>query len=462
MNSRIAWQKRFTAAVIVVVLFVSVAISLWNFRSIDQTKYDNGIRVLVSDQNSKLTPTHIQGGKYPLMVFDLKGTVRYADSVFQLEKSDVVNPNEWLSSGSQNGTQFPDYFVLTQTLEERGSVWGFSVFLIPKGEVQFMTKETVMKNVYIPLLVSLCICTLILYFQLYEDRKKILRPMGEISNSAKAIIAGNYNKEVVRTYEKKVAENEMGELIYSFELMRDELKTKQIREETLKKAQQELISCISHDLRTPISTIKAYSEGIRDGVAQTDQEKDEYVEVIIRKTDLLIQMIKELLEYSNAQLRQLSIQKEETYFLPFIQPVLKEIQTYVEQKDAVFQYQIDTRDLLMRIDQHRITEVLYNLIENSLKYKGKDVCQIHMWISHRDRYLCIRVRDNGIGIGAEDIPYVFDKFYRAEKSRNMSIPGSGLGLSICRYIVEEHGGEISCQANKEGGCQFEIRLPDYK
>jgi signal transduction histidine kinase len=265
--------------------------------------------------------------------------------------------------------------------------------------------------------------------------------------------------EVIRTYEKVIGENEIGDLTYSFELMRDELKSKQLREEKLKKSQQELISCISHDLKTPISTIKAYSEGLRDGIAKTQESREDYVRIIIGKTDLLIGMINELLEYSNAQLNQMEINRRELYFYEYFYPVLKELGGLVHQKDIAFSYEIKTPDMLLYIDPKRITEVLYNLVENSIKYTREKDGKIVIKAERERDCILIKVIDNGIGISPDDIPYVFDKFYRAEKSRSSSIPGSGLGLSICKYIVNEHGGEIYCKSRHHQGCEIGFTLP---
>lgn len=117
--------------------------------------------------------------------------------------------------------------------------------------------------------------------------------------------------------------------------------------------------------------------------------------------------------------------------------------------------------MIVQMDVKRITEVLYNLIENSLKYIGEENGEIHLSAQITRGVPSFHVKDNGVGIGAEDIPYVFDKFYRAEKSRSSNIPGSGLGLSICKYIVNQHGGEIFCTSTKSKGSEFWFTLNEY-
>lgn len=458
MSKSIYKKNIITTALIVVVLLVSMIISVYRFLSLDFNIYDNEIRILVSEQKNKIEKGTYNKGKYPYIVFDLEGKVLYSERPFEDKEGAIVNVQEMLqfdkSFEVNNENNTKESFIL----QKNGITVGFVVFLIP---VKDTVKDTVYNTAWhsfspigIGVIISICI---LIVKTVYCD-KRILKPLRDISSSAKAIIAGNYDLEVVRIYEKTISENEVGDLTYSFELMRDELKEKQIREEKLKKSQQELISCISHDLKTPISTIKAYSEGIRDGIAKTPESQIEYVKIIIDKTNLLISMINELLEYSNTQLRQLDINRQEVYFLEYFNSIMQELEVYVKQNGIDFHYEIKTADMIVTIDTKRVTEVLYNLVENSMKYIGEKHGKIIIEAERDGANVLIKVKDNGIGISSDDIPYVFDKFYRAEKSRSSSIPGSGLGLSICKYIINEHGGEIYCKSRHNQGCEFGFTL----
>lgn len=454
MNNKLYKWNIITAAVIVVVLFVSVTWTVLNFLSMDFKIYDNDIRLLVSNQRNEIEKGIYNKGEYPYIVFGLDGKILYNDTGLEDKKGDTINIQEMLQSDKSfsiyNKGKIKESFVL----QRKGRTIGFTVFIIPEGEVVKGSNYSRVWRAFFPMFFAALISIFILLIRTVYCNKCILKPLKEISSSAKAIIAGNYNLEVLRTYEKEIGENEVGDLTFSFELMRDELKEKQIREESLKKSQQELISCISHDLKTPISTIKAYSEGLRDGIARTPKSHEDFVKIIIEKTDLLIGMINELLEYSNTQLRQLDINLQEVYFFQYFKPVMKELEVFVKQNDMDFSYRINTPNMLVNIDKKRITEVLYNLVENSMKYIGENHGSIIIEAERQGAYVLIKVKDNGIGISSDDIPYVFDKFYRAEKSRSSSIPGSGLGLSICKYIVNEHGGEIYCKSRPGEGCEI--------
>lgn len=454
MNRKLYKWNIITAAIIAATIFISFILTIYNFLNMDFKIYDNDIRMIVSRQKNQIENGTYNKGKYTYIVFGLDGMVMYNDTVLDGKKGDTVNVQEMLQTDKSFELNNKDKIKESFVLQQNGKTTGFVVFIIPEKEVTSETALDKVREAFLPLCIGILISFCIVIFRTIYFERRILKPLKEISTSSKAIIAGNYNLEVVRTYEKNIGENEVGDLTYSFELMRDELKEKQVREEKLKKSQQELISCISHDLKTPISTIKAYSEGLRDGIAKTPGKVLNFANIINGKTDLLIGMINELLEYSNTQLKQLDIIRQEVYFLEYFMPVMKELEVFVRQNDMDFSYEIKLPDMIVNIDKKRIMEVLYNLVENSMKYIGEKRGQITITAERQEEYILIIVKDNGIGISSDDIPYVFDKFYRAEKSRSSSIPGSGLGLSICKYIVSEHGGEIYCRSLPNKGCEI--------
>ena len=458
MSNRISKDNSITAAVMVVVLFASMCISIIMYFRLDFNLYDNDIRVILSEQKNAIEKGVYEEGKYPYVVVDLSGQVLYSDASFKLLPGDNINVQEMLQFDKSFAANYESKTKESFVLQKDGTTWGFTTFLVPKDIVINDSKGRGAFKTFVPILIGVLISIGIQILRTVYLNLCVLKPLKEISGSAKGILAGNYDLEVIRTYEKTIGENEVGDLTYSFELMRDELKSKQLKEEKLKKSQQELISCISHDLKTPISTIKAYSEGLRDGIAKTPENRDSYVKIIIEKTDLLIGMISELLEYSNAELNQLDINRRELYFYEYFYPVMKEIEVLVKQKGIKFTYEVNTPDMIVLIDTRRITEVLYNLVENSMKYIGNEIGEIAIKADREGEHVRITVIDNGIGISPDDIPYVFDKFYRVEKSRSSSIPGSGLGLSICKYIVNEHDGEIYCKSRHHQGCEISFTI----
>lgn len=454
MKRRLHKINIITATSIVAVLFLSLLISYVIYSSLDFNTYDNGIRLSVQNQKDSINSGIYNKGTYPYIVFDLSGKVLYADPIFNKKTNDEIHVQEMLQYDKSFAKEHNNFSKESFILEQNGITNGFVVFLIPKSEVYMDSYQRKAIYIFVPISVGMLISILILMVRSIYFSRRVLNPLNEISTSAKAIIAGNYNLEVLRSYWKSATENEVMDLSYAFELMRDELKVKQLREAALNKSQKELISCISHDLKTPISTIKAYSEGLRDNIAKNVMQQEEFINVIINKTDLLISMINELLTYSNTQLNQLEINREELYFLDYFHPLMSEVKVYVEQNGFAFSYATTLSNLIVTIDPRRITEVIYNLIDNSMKYMNTQNGSISIEAERHNKFVLIKVKDNGPGISADDIPYIFDKFYRAEKSRSSSIPGSGLGLSICKYIVNQHCGDIYCKSYKRNGCEI--------
>lgn len=457
-NNKLYKMNIITAAMIVAVLFVSIMLTIFNYTKSDFNVYDNSARMLVAEQKNDIENGVFRKGKYPYMIFSLAGRVMYSSIPFEQKVGDVVNVQEMLQFDKSFYKQKHHDVKVSFVLEKKGVTNGFVVFLMPRNDIMQNTITNQMWRIFLPVIIGLIICVIILLLRTIYCNHRILSPLKEISTSANGIVAGNYDLEVLRVYGNRINENEVGELTFAFESMRDELKAKQVKEEALKKSQQELISCISHDLKTPISTIKAYSEGLRDHIAKNTETQAQFVKIIIDKTNLLTDMINELLEYSNAQLNQLDIYRTEVYFLDYFNPLMREIEIFVKQNDMDFYYEENSPNMIVNIDTKRITEVMYNLIENSIKYKSEKKGKIVVRAEYDENCIVVRVKDNGIGIGPDDIPYVFDRFYRAEKSRSTSIPGSGLGLSICKYVINEHGGEIYCKSGHNQGCEIWFTL----
>lgn len=458
-NNKIKKWNQISSIMIILILATGFLGSLYNYKHLDFTLYINDVRLKLEQERAKIEQGIYPESEFPYIVFDTAGKVLFATAEFKSHKGDSIVIDEMLQMDRSFAKQFQGYQKWSLVLNSNNTCVGFVVYLMPNS---YVVSDLYIKNgvlCFFPIVIAITLSSVLLSIRSLYCNYRILKPLQKISTSSQAIITGNYDIEVLRVYDNKLQSNEIGDLTYSFELMRDELKAKQISELAIRKSQQELISCISHDLRTPISTIKAYSEGIRDGIASTDIERKEYLSIIINKTNLLEGMITELLEYSNTQLNQMDILKKEVYFQSYIKEISRELRIYIEQRNIKFVCTYPEEDFIITIDQRRITEVLYNLIENSMKYMDESDSLIQLVTKRENGLLSLHIIDNGIGISAEDIPYVFDKFYRAEKSRSSYISGSGLGLSICKYIIEQHGGEIHCRSRKSNGSEFWFTLP---
>lgn len=486
MKKNTLWKiQLYLGIMMAIVMIIGILIAIRNYQSEDGYAYYNRARSLVADQLQWINQSYSNGSLdassyqaninnedrlvYPFVVTDRFGKIVYSEKE-EYKNLDTVNLNEFIQVDQSLYYNDQENVKVSFVLVKNQSTVGFAAFFIPRKEVVGRDKGERIVFFFLPMLICIGINAMIYVFYLWYMKQRMVDPVKEMIASSKAIIEGDYSISVVKTKSTKLSSNEIDHLAYQFELMRDELMEKRRREEEINKSQKELISCISHDLKTPISTIKAYGEGLRDGLAKEPEKIQRYAEVIVAKSEVLIKMIRDLLEHSNAELHQLSIEKKEQYFNPYIERVAKELEGLVTYHGMTFSFLNTAPNLLVVFDENRITQVIANLVDNSIKYSqaigissdsSNRVGTVSLQIEYqaKKRQLLISVRDNGKGIGATDIPFVFDKFYRGEKSRTTSISGSGLGLSICKYIVKEHDGEIQCESKLDQGTVFTITLP---
>ena len=252
-KEKIRMGNRITTVFAAVVILLSAGWSLVRFQKVDIRTYENQVRLLVAEHNVKVEQGEYESWKYPYLVCDLEGIVLYSDTEFARKAGDRVNVQEELSMDESFGKSMDGLVKKSFVLKKEGKVNGFVVYLIPEEVLAGENYNEKMLWCVMPACVGVAVGVLLLAGRLIYCNSRVLAPIGEIAVSAQHIIRGNYEYEFRRVFNHEVNADEVGELTYSFELMRDELKTKQIREEELKKAQQELISCISHDLKTPLA-----------------------------------------------------------------------------------------------------------------------------------------------------------------------------------------------------------------
>ena len=237
--------------------------------------------------------------------------------------------------------------------------------------------------------------------------------------------------------------DEFSELCQDFEEMRKRLKESAEEKIILDKENKELISNISHDLKTPITAVKGYVEGIMDGVADTPEKMDRYVKTIYNKTNEMDHLINELTFYSKIDTNRIpytfSKLNVEDYFSDCAEEVGLELET--RGIELVYANYVES-DVLVIADGEQIRRVIHNLISNAIKYMDKPKGIIQIRIKDVGDFIQVEIEDNGKGIAAKDIVYIFDRFYRTDVSRNSSKGGSGIGLSIVKKILEDHGGKV--------------------
>lgn len=317
-----------------------------------------------------------------------------------------------------------------------------SVFIITSLEQLLPDVKGILLDLMISVLLILIFTAGMLTVWIYQG---IINPIHKLQVATENIKAGNLDFTV-----EADGRDEIGELCRNFEEMRFRLKESEEEKLAGEKENRVLISNISHDLKTPITAIKGYVEGIMDGVADTPQKQEKYIRTIYNKANEMDTLINELTLYSKIDTNRIPYNFSRINVADYFEDCVEEVGLDLEAKNIRLNY-IDyaDRDVLIIADPEQLRRVINNIISNSIKYLDKDQGFINIRIRDVGDFIQIEFEDNGKGIPAKDLPYIFDRFYRADASRNSSTGGSGIGLSIVKKIIEDHGGKIWANS-KEG------------
>lgn len=304
------------------------------------------------------------------------------------------------------------------------------------------------------LFISLLLLAILLIGLLsYLVSRSVIKPIFVLKDATEKIKEGNLDFQITVT-----SHDEIGQLNQGFEEMRKKLKESIEMQTQYEENRKELISNISHDLKTPITSIIGYVEGIKDGVANTPEKMDKYLTTIHTKARHMDTLIDELFLFSKLDLNRVPFQFETVELNMFMQELIEEMQMDLSKEGIEINLQLHASPLYVTADCEKINRVISNLIHNSVKYMDKEEKKITVTVSSDNNKVIVKVMDNGSGIESDTLPYIFERFYRAEQSRNSSTGGSGLGLAIAKQIVEEHGGEIWAESELGKGTSIFFSL----
>ena len=257
--------------------------------------------------------------------------------------------------------------------------------------------------------------------------------------------------------------DEFAELCRDFEEMRRRLKESAEEKLVLDKENKELISNISHDLKTPITAVKGYVEGIMDGVADTPEKMDRYVRTIYNKTVEMDHLINELTFYSKIDTNRIPYTFSKLNVDDYFSDCAEEVGLELETRGIQLYYaNYVEKDVLVIADGEQIRRVIHNIISNAIKYMDKPKGVIQIRVKDVGDFIQVEIEDNGKGIASKDLTYIFDRFYRTDVSRNSSKGGSGIGLSIVRKILEDHGGKVWATSREGIGTIMYFVLRKYQ
>ena len=289
----------------------------------------------------------------------------------------------------------------------------------------------------------------------YFVARSVLRPVEKLSKSAEHISKGDFERPI-----QPMGNDELGKLAQTFESMRLKLKESADLQLKYEQNRKELIANISHDLKTPITSIKGYVEGIQDGIADTPEKMDRYIQTIYKKSMDMDFLIDELFLFSKLELNSVPFYFEKVDLVPYFQDLLEEIQYDVERNGIKISFIVEEgKNFSVSADREQLKRIAINIIQNSIKHMDKNHKEISVSLLLNLDEVVIQFKDNGKGIKKEAVPHIFEQFYRADSSRGSAEGSSGLGLAIAKRIIDQHGGRIWADSKIDVGTSIFYTLP---
>ncbi|WP_175471349.1 sensor histidine kinase [Fontibacillus panacisegetis] len=422
-------------------------------------EHSDQLQRMCSEQNLNLLLVDLKGNvifnsdsEHPQSVIDIKTTIYY-------DHYPTTNNSSELK------------FVFPVTDMASGQQVANAIFTVPEKFLNIPKDSTTTYIFTMAIIISILIVFMLVILFRRKMQQEMITPVQQLKRHAEVILKGDYEQRV-----EYVHGGEMGELYSMFDQMRMEIMDLNQRRDAGEKAHKELISNISHDLKTPLATIRAYIEAVRDGVCPDMDTLMEYIQVMHAQSDKMTALIDDLFVHAIRELGQITVRLTEQYSRPLFTQILTPIGHFVATRGVIYEGPDEVPDVLIKADAARIEQVVMNLVTNALKHTSAgDRISIHIeqiielgpeysGMQKNSNMLRIAVADTGEGILPKDIPFIFERYYQGQSDKPHTLGekrsnGSGLGLSICKTIVEAHNGNISFHSSKNQGTTFYFTIP---
>ena len=330
-----------------------------------------------------------------------------------------------------------------------------SIFIITYAGNMIPQVKLLLRDMIIAIIAILLFTALVLTTWIYNG---ISIPLKKLKIATQHVKEGNLDFVL-----DVKGEDEISELCQDFEDMRHRLRDSAAEKIEYDRESKELVSNISHDLKTPITAVKGYVEGIMDGVADTPEKMDKYIRTIYNKANEMDRLINELTFYAKIDTNRIPYRFDKINVADYFSDCIEEVGLDLEAKKIEVSYfNYADKDTQIIADAEQLKRIINNIIGNSVKYIDKPKGFINIRVKDVGDFIQVEIEDNGKGIAAADLPAIFDRFYRTDASRNSSQGGSGIGLSIVKKIVEDHGGKIWANSKPGTGTIMYFVLRKYQ
>ena len=386
--------------------------------------------------NSMAYVLKIDPAKFDINDLQLKGL---QDAISASEMKRILT-GENIYEKKNYSKDFQTYVLLSgQPLEIAGKIQGAILVFCPENKIKGYIEQMNLK-IWGSALIVFLLCSPLIYY----NARKISMPIKIMDNNLRKIASG---EEVEKNPIK--SDDEIGRLSESFWDMQRQLeKTETIR--------RDLIANISHELRTPLTSMNGFVQGMIDGVIPKENYSL-YLGLIMEENQRLISLTSDILELAKIQGGSIKLNLESVKALEIISKVASGMEPMALKNNISIK--IDSKEeISILADVERLTQILINILSNALKYTNPGG-EIHISANVESEWVKIRIIDNGIGIDSEDLPFIFDKFYQADKSRSTADKSSGLGLNIVKNLVEIQGGKITAESKLGEGTVISLIMP---
>lgn len=303
--------------------------------------------------------------------------------------------------------------------------------------------------------ISIAVIISISYIFTSNILKHISKPLAALTSGAVRVELGDLSHPI--DYHES---DEFRPVCASFDRMQEHLKAERDKNAAYEKARTDLVTGISHDLRTPLTSVKGYIKGIQDGIANTPEKVQRYLSTAYAKADEMEVLLQRLFFFSKLETGNLPLNRRVADLHDFIRYYTDEASVDPHMQNVIFETSLPGIPCFSDVDVHQLRRVFNNMTENAIRYSGAPHLCIHISLIPGKAVHTIVFADNGSGIPPDMLPHIFEQFWRGDSSRSMSGNSSGLGLYIVKYIIDSHGGDI--EAVNDNGLKLMIRLPCAK
>ncbi|MGL4761078.1 MAG: sensor histidine kinase [Sarcina sp.] len=284
--------------------------------------------------------------------------------------------------------------------------------------------------------------------------KKVLKPVKALKDGVLKVSSGDYSVRVENNIR-----NEIGILIDEFNAMTEKLEKSEILKLEYENNRKDLIANISHDLKTPITSISGYLDLIQEGEITDTEKLNKYLDVVKNNCDYMNNLIDDLFLFSKLDMQRVKFDFKDVNISYYIDDIMEEFNFTFAEDNQILNYKNKLDKIeIVTLDPKSMYRTIRNVLGNAKKYGGKNLI-VYVTLSKIDNYIAISIKDNGPGIDEKHLKNIFERFYRIDKERTKNLMSTGLGLAIAKEIVEAHNGTIQAFSEISKGSEFIIKLP---